>query len=161
MSPPVQSSSLPQRFSAKDGCVQTFGYERSTGKQSSPCVVSHFESALQKRGHDCADVQTLPALPKLQQSSPLLVSHSESAEQDFAHESWQMPLPGGGPLLLPAALSSSPEELLLQPPNPATAAKKTAPITTSFEEIEVRLIVAPRKAAPLAAQRAAARNPTD
>jgi hypothetical protein len=72
---------------AEDGCVHTFGYERSTGKQSSPFVVSHFESALQKRGQSCAAVHTLPALPRLQQSSPLLVSQSASAAHDFSHES--------------------------------------------------------------------------
>jgi hypothetical protein len=91
MSPLVQSVSSLQAFSALEGCVQTFGYDRSVGRQSSPCVVSHFESSEQKRGHCVAASQMLPASPSEQQSSPWLVSHWESSVHDFAQVGAQMP----------------------------------------------------------------------
>src|SRR5512146_2008754 len=91
MSPLVQSESALQELSAADGVVHTFGYDRSTGAQISPRVVSHFDSSVQKRGHAVAASQMLPASPRLQQSSPWLVSQSPSLAQDLAQVAAQTP----------------------------------------------------------------------
>src|ERR1700753_1145271 len=113
ISPVLQSESPSHELIVADGCVHSFGYDRSTGAQISPRVPSHFESSAQKRGHKVAASQMLPASPRLQQSSPWLVSQSPSLAQDLPQVAAQTP----PPLVVPAEPPVPPEPPLpLEPP---------------------------------------------
>jgi hypothetical protein len=65
-----------------------------------------------------------------------------------------MPLPGGGPTVLPP-LPPFEESLLLQPPNAAAETNTTAPNATNFEEIEERFIISSPQDRALGGTRAA------